>query len=244
MSQGTSAETLDRLRAHLDVARDLRARSVLDHGAPAALARQAVRAFQAQRLRDTYADLLAQPRYRPAATFFLVDLYSTADQSARDRQLDRALPKLVRFLPAGSLEPIALALELDALAERLDGALAAQTAGSNKTLPVIDSQGYASAYRACANRTEREHQIKLVNEIGVALDTIARTRGVSTAVSLMRGPARAAGFDTLQSFLERGLGAFKHMGGAGEFLATVSARETAINNRLFDGHPDPFGIDL
>lgn len=56
----------------------------------------------------------------------------------------------------------------------------------------------------------------------------------------MRRPARLAGMEDLQSFLERGFEAFRHMGGADYFLATIGAREKAILNRLFSGHPSPF----
>ena len=49
-----------------------------------------------------------------------------------------------------------------------------------------------------------------------------------------------AGLIELQDFLERGFVAFRDMRGAGEFLATVRERETAIVNGLFSGAQDPF----
>jgi hypothetical protein len=58
----------------------------------------------------------------------------------------------------------------------------------------------------------------------------------------MRTPARMAGLEDLQDFLERGFEAFRAMGGAEDFLALVRARETAILNRLFSGAVEPFSI--
>jgi hypothetical protein len=62
------------------------------------------------------------------------------------------------------------------------------------------------------------------------------------ALRLARRPARAGGFGQLQDFLERGFSAFKQMGGAAEFLATIERRETRILERLFAGTARPFDL--
>ncbi|HEX5130330.1 MAG TPA: hypothetical protein VFV90_11320, partial [Usitatibacter sp.] len=59
-------------------------------------------------------------------------------------------------------------------------------------------------------------------------------------LKLMRTPAKLAGLQDLQDFLERGFTAFRAMGGAGDFLASIQARETEILNRLFSGAAKPF----
>src|SRR5512134_4045998 len=59
-----------------------------------------VRAWQADRLARTYADLLANPRYAAAAAFFLSDLYGPKDFSARDEAVGRIIPTMTRMLPA------------------------------------------------------------------------------------------------------------------------------------------------
>ncbi len=63
---------------------------------------------------------------------------------------------------------------------------------------------------------------------------------IFATLKLMRGPARLAGLQDLQTFLERGFAAFRHMDGAEHFLATIGGRETQILSRLFSGHPTPF----
>ena len=57
---------------------------------------------------------------------------------------------------------------------------------------------------------------------------------------MMRKPARLAGLSALQDFLERGFAAFRGMGGAQTFLATINERETKILEAIVDGATDPF----
>lgn len=187
--------------------------------------RDAVRRFQAYRLTRTYADLLANPRYRPAAEFFLSDLYATRDLASRDAQLERALGSLVKLLPGKALAPIAMALEVDALSERLDDALAVALTTVPADGALLDEETYAQAYRASDLPAERERQIMLIVGTGEQLDRIAHVPMLGTTIHIMRGPAVAAEFGELQSFLERGLAAFRQMRGATEFLATIRTRE-------------------
>ena len=50
----------------------------------------------------------------------------------------------------------------------------------------------------------------------------------------MRSPARAAGLDALQHFLESGFDAFATLGDATPFLAAIQARESQWIDALFD----------
>lgn len=201
-----------------------------------------LRAFQAERLAETYADLLADPRYRPAARFFLEDLYGAKDFSERDEEMARILPTMTRLLPVSAVRTFGLAVRLDCLSEELDAALivALRARGAAGAPLEIDGLRYAAAFRECASRTDRERQIALAGEIGAALDALARKRLIAKAVEMMRGPAHAAGLGDLHEFLERGFLAFRHMQGAAEFLATIDRRERRILDRLFGSDPEPF----
>ena len=53
---------------------------------PLAKSLHTVKHLQARRFAGTYADLLANPLYAPSARFFLEELYSAQDYSARDAQ--------------------------------------------------------------------------------------------------------------------------------------------------------------
>jgi hypothetical protein len=198
----------------------------------------ALRAWQNRRFATTYADLAREDRYRPAVEFFLRDLYGGADMSARDADVARVLPLMLKALPAAALLTIRDALAFEALSETMDADVARRLAGRP-----IDESSYAEAFRAAGGRDQRMQQIRCVAEIGEALDALTRWPMVSTTLKLMRGPARAAGLATLQHFLEDGYSAFRQMRGAGEFLATIVRRETAVVERLFAGHPRPFEVD-
>ncbi|QJR15176.1 FFLEELY motif protein [Usitatibacter palustris] len=213
------------LRSHLETLRDLRGRDA-SAGPPPRLAE--LKRWQSDRLARTYTDLSAQPRYRQATTFFLEDLYGPKDFSARDAEMLRIYPLLVRTLPATAVETASLAIEVDALSESLDRR-------TSEALPPgpIHEASYARAYRAASTPAERERQIELIAAVGERLDRLVKKPMVYRTLKLMRTPARLAGLADLQTFLERGFASFREMDGAEEFLATIAARERAIAKALF-----------
>jgi len=188
--------------------------------------------WQAARLAGSYADLLASPRHKPAAEFFLSDLYGPKDFRSRDEELARVVPIMVRVLPAKALMTLLEAVRMDTLSESLDTAmvLALRKAGKCKS---IDWPAYVAAYRGCGRRTDRELQIALIDKIGKTLDRLTRMPLIHFSLKLMNGPAHLAGLGDLHSFLQRGFDAFSAMKGADEFLAIVTERETALMNELF-----------
>ena len=190
--------------------------------------------WQSRRLNATYADLVRDPRY--AIRFFQSDLYGPGDYSRRDADLARVVPLMVRVLPEGVIAVIAKAIELSALSHELDRALVARL-GEDAPLSVVS---YCSAYRACDNRSERERQIALIVEVGTALDRYVHMPLLRSALAAMRRPARIAGVGALQEFLERGLLSFRGMKGAGEFLAVIKTRETAVMQAILAGVEAPF----
>ncbi|MCM2326628.1 MAG: hypothetical protein NDI88_01945 [Lysobacter sp.] len=228
----TVAKAPESLRRHLERLREMRGREAHGH-TPPRLAE--VKAWQAARLERTYADLSADPRYGRPTAFFLDDLYGAKDFSGRDKAMLRIYPVMVRTLPDMAVETAALAIEVDALSEELDRRVAACLDPGP-----ISEASYAKAYREAGTRAERERQIGLIDEVGRRLDRLVAKPFIFTTLKLMRRPAKLAGLEDLQTFLEHGFEAFRHMGGADEFLATIGGRETRILSRLFSGHPSPF----
>lgn len=218
----------------------MRALSAARRAAPEfALAKHRVRVWQNRRFAATYADLRAEPRYQPAVEFFLTELYGEADLSvARDADIERVLPVMIKMLPAPALETILDALVFETLCEELDGIVARELGSARLTVAV-----YADAFRRAGRNEERQRQIAYVSEIGRALDRLTRWPMIGTTLRLMRAPARATGLAALQEFLERGFVAFKYMRGADAFLATITERETALVERLFAGDPRPFDLE-
>jgi len=219
------------------------ARLHAERHANAALAEalERVAKWQALRLRNTYADLAAQARYRDAIEFFENDLYGGDDFAQRDADVLRVIPVMTRMLPNRVLATIAQAMELNALSQELDRALLARLPRADGRFTVAE---YCLAFRRLDNRAAREQQIRLTGEIGGALDRFVRMPMVRAALGMMRRPARLAGMMALHDFLERGFDAFRRMGGADEFLATIATRETALMNAIFSGASAPFADPL
>ncbi len=193
--------------------------------------------WQARRLRMTYADLAADARYAPAIAFFQNDLYGPGDFSRRDADLARVVPMMVKVLPERVIMTVAAAMDLNALSQELDRVLLARLPRADGNFNVLE---YCKAYRRAGNFPLRKRQIKLIVEIGTALDQHVGKPLVRTALAMMRQPARLAGLSTLQDFLERGFGAFRAMGGADLFLRTIETRETQIMEAIIGGATDPF----
>lgn len=193
--------------------------------------------WQARRLRMTYADLAADPRYTAAIQFFQNDLYGATDYSRRDADLVRVVPVMVKMLPDGVITTATTAVELNALSQELDRTLLGRLPRADGHFSVAE---YCKAYRRAGNLPLRRRQIRLIGEIGAALDHAVHKPFLGTALTMMRQPARMAGLAALQDFLERGFAAFRGMKGAREFLAIVDERETHIHEAIADGSTDPF----
>jgi hypothetical protein len=230
------------LRANLVNVRGRRSASAL-RGKQAAV-RMRLRGWQAARFEHTYADLMASDRYRPAAEYFLSDLYGPKDFSERDEELERLLPVLTRILPASAIHTLAVGVELDLLSESLDLAMVEALLAAGQTADAdISEAAYIKAYRACGNRPGREAQIELILQIGAAIDIITRKPLLRAAIALFKGPAYAVHMGELHQFLDSGFHAFRNMRGAAEFLAIIRERETRILARLFSKHKTPFDLD-
>jgi hypothetical protein len=227
-----SAKT--RLVTQLERARALHEERAASPPLAAALDRLA--AWQSLRLNTTYADLARERRYARAIAFFQTDLYGPGDFSRRDADLARVVPLMARVLPAGVIATISGAMELSVLSHELDHALLGKLPPHSE----LSVATYCDAYHALANRGARERQIALIVAVGHALDRYVGNAVVRSALAAMRQPARLAGLAALQDFLERGIEAFRHMKGAGAFLATVEARETALMKAIFAGDRAPF----
>ena len=199
-----------------------------------------LRQWQSQRLADSFGDFLADPRMRPAAQFFLSDLYADRDFSARDRDAARILPMMARLLPEGLLHAAIDAIELATLSHALDLRVADQLAKRANPAAPITAADYARAYRHRGLRRVRRHQIELVLRVGHALDAAVRKHGVHRLLRAARLPAQLAGLSERQAFLERGFTAFEALGGAEDFLSQVARRERTVSERLFAGHARPF----
>ncbi len=200
----------------------------------------ALRSWQTRRLRASFADFLDDKITRPAAEFFLSDLYSDRDFSARDRDVALVMPLMSRILPPTLLVAAAEAIELATLSHGLDLRMAQASGASVKTIDDISVASYTAAYRAVGFPRLRRYQIALIVRVGRALDAAVQRHGVHSILRASRLPARAAGLSELQGFLERGFDAFAKLDDASAFLDRIAGQELRVSEKLFAGDPKPF----
>jgi hypothetical protein len=198
--------------------------------------------WQCARLAETYADFHRERRYRAALDFFLTDIYGPADFSQRDDDIERVYPIMVKMLSVTAIDSLAQAMELHALSMQLDRALIdvlVNEMGLDVTAGVgaLTPDMYAAAYRYCDNYDARITQIGLAIEAASLLENAVRKKMIYLTVKVARGPAKAAGFGELQSFLERGLSAFRKMKGSHRFLDALEQRERHVLDSIFDDAP-------
>lgn len=199
-----------------------------------------LQAWQAQRLEHSFAGFLRDPARRPAARFFLTDVYGDHDFSRRDADIARVIPMMQKVLPAALLQTVADGIELGALTHAFDLRMAAALQSLAGHQREIDAALYAQAYRAVGCPRLRARQIALIAGVGQGLAAALRMPGVGTLLRLSRLPAKAAGLGELQTFLERGFAAFADLGDARAFLSDIRFSETRVMQRLFAADENPF----
>ena len=225
-----------RLRRALKESHEL-ARRLDDPGFPLA-SLELLQDWQRQRLSRSYEALISQDRYRAAGDFFLAELYGGLHFRERDQQMERVLPIMVRMLRPDMLLALAEAFELQSLSLVLDMDMAARL--NERGWDELNTARYGELYRACGREAERKKQVETIRELGLELNKLVRHRLVLWLIKTVRGPARAAGFGLLQSFLEQGFTAFRIMGDGTEFIETIWRTETAVMQKLMAGDENPF----
>lgn len=217
----------ERIREHLSQVESLRSRA-LSGGAVAAV--ETIKRLQAARFADTYRDFLEAAEYAPAARFFLEELYGVRDFRTRDQQFARIAGGLERLFPAAVAELAVDLTELHSLTERLDHDMGSAWL----CCPPDMSWGarYVAAWRQTGSPADRRRQLAVVGRMGAELETLTRKRSLRTALKLMRGPAKAAGLESLQQFLECGFDAFGSMRQPTLLMQAISDREAIWLNRL------------
>lgn len=200
-----------------------------------------VKAFQARRFAGSYADLLKSGQYRPAAQFFLEELYSNKDYTARDEQFARIAGALQRIFPEQVVQTAVSMARLHVLTEELDDAMAQHWLAHRSDADTSEYAHYVAAWRAVGRAADRRDQLATVLIVGRELDRFTRTHGLRMLLRMMRRPAAMAGLSSLQQFLESGFDTFAAMGkkgsGAALFLETIQTRETELMDLLFDADP-------
>jgi len=201
-----------------------------------------LRTWQTNRLQETYADMLALPRYRPACLFFLNEIYAPRDFSRRDQDFAHLYQLAQRFIPEHFLVLFKALFELNTLTNNLDQLLLRALVEELGMRDQLTPQMYAQAYRICDNYEDRKYQIELlvalIHDVGVG----ARDPLIWPTLQVARVPAGLGGWHELYDFAVHGYHAFKAMRHPSVFSSTIEKREMHILNQIFSGAENPFVI--
>lgn len=201
-----------------------------------------LQAWQAQRLQLGFARFLQDPSRRPAADFFLTDVYGDRDFTQRDADIAKVMPMMQRLLPSALVATVTDGIELGALTHALDLRMAQALKAIAPRRRKLDAALYAKAYREVGLPRLRARQIVLIDHVGQGLASALRMPGVGMLLKLSRMPAKAAGLGELQVFLERGFDALAGLDDPQAFLGEIRQQELDVMARLYAGDADPFRL--
>ena len=199
-----------------------------------------LRSWQSQRLLKTHKDLFESRRFGPACRFFLNEVYAPKDFSQRNDDIEYLYEMMSSVLPSFLLKLVNNAIKLNNLTDDLDNQLLAILTNELGVTDHITAEQYTEAYRINDNYDQRVEQIELIVEIGREVDISTRIPLVGMTLRLARGPAYRAGWANVHDFLQKGYTAFKKMGSAKTFLATIRQRELDLLDRIYAGEANPF----
>ena len=194
--------------------------------------------WQGERLKHTHAHLLDDPVTAEGIQFLLDDVYGGRELLPIAREIRRALPKAMKLLPEKVMATSAAALEAAILTQELDEAVT-QTLGEALDQPLTEMT-YLKGFRQDHHHNDRLRQVQLVAELGHRLDRYIRSRMLHATFRMVRKPVHAAGFSNLYDFMDRSFRVMKPVPSVGLLLEQLAAREEAIMQKVYAGHPTPF----
>lgn len=179
-----------------------------------------------------FSDLLEPEGYAEAVDFIVSDLAGVGI-SARDREIERATPVIVRSLPTHPLEAAAAAVELNARALEINLGICRKLLVGGKLPPDVTETDYCIACRKVSSYEECMDLVHLTANLGETLKKLVRVPLIGGLLRTMRTPAHAAGFGALQEFLETGYLTFRRISDIDRFLDLLRGRMDHVFERIY-----------
>lgn len=193
---------------------------------------QAVRSYQAARVRKSYNDLAADPRYKELFSFLIEQIFES-DQHQRLQNEARLLKQVVHVIPGVTAEDVERVMGMLEDNQRLDSAVASKLLEAQAPIPLDDSS-YESAYRAASQPEARRIQIDDLYKLLVGVHALAKVPQLGTTLNQTRAMAPILGVPTLHTFLLKGYNAFGPIDSIDELASTIKQRELAEVNRILN----------
>lgn len=191
-----------------------------------------LKSFQCERLRDTYADFIAQPHYRAACHFFFNRLYSTQDTHDRDEAFKTIYAAVKRYLGGDVTESMARLIDLQELTIELDQKIL-QVLADLGAPEDFDMSRYEKAYALSENYPGRVRQIELLEFTLRLVHSISHRLGIGMILAGLRAASLLVGDTRMVDFLYDGYRAFADLPDIEPFAQAMSQRERRRLDRIY-----------
>lgn len=202
----------------------------------------AVQQWQKQRMQRMHQSLFSQLQYQRLASFLLDRLYNMHDLNELAKQLEKALKekiKLDRFLPEGVLSAAISAFRLAYLTLKLDEQVAQYLLDQGIT--IVDDNSVHHAMLALQQYNARLKQLVLLRQLSQALQHYGHSFFTQSAFRLARRTAYRREFNFLYDYLVDAFAAIRSTDHSNIFFEQFITGETQVLQRIYQGHPMPFG---
>lgn len=180
-----------------------------------------------------YNEFQKEPDTAAAVEFVISDLIGTGI-IARDADLARVIPIMVRLLPAKALRTLASAMELNARALTINLDICRRLFATTNVEHGISERDYCAAFRHATSLDECRELINLIVRLGGSLKRMVRNAALGLTLRAMHHPAHAAGFGAMQDFLETGFATFHAIEDVDDFLERFASRMEEVFRRACD----------
>lgn len=179
-----------------------------------------------------FADLHELDGYAEAIDFTISDLAGIGI-SSRDRDLARVAPLITAMLPFQALSTVAAAAQMNARVLKINLAICRGLFVGDELPASITERDYCVACRGASSLEECVELVHLIADLGGTLKTLVKMPMIGMTLRAMSAPARAAGFGSLQRFLETGYRTFRQIPDIDLFLAEIRKRMTGTFARIY-----------
>lgn len=193
---------------------------------------QFLKAFQAQRLRDTYSDFVDQPIYSATCDYFFNEVYGARDTRERDEAFQAFYSRISKVLGGEISEILGNMIALQKLTESLDLALLEQLREWQTDTP-FDMEIYEKAYAACDNYETRVEQIDILLTCLRDGYRVFHRPGLGVGLKALHKFRKLQGQGMITGFLLRGYDALHPLPDIEPLAEAVDIRERQRLDRIY-----------
>ena len=197
------------------------------------------------RIQNSHQELFNQKENQLMAKYFINRLYGGPEFDDLARQIERLLKyahKAEKIIPENAIKTGLKSVSLAVLAMRLDEEVAMQLLKDYPDHQPINDEIMRHTLIQLDQHDARLEQLKLLDDLGGALDKYMRSFIMHTAFKMCKGAATKYKFELMYDFIGEGFIAMKPMKSAANFIHAFTIKEREIVEKVHAGDPNPFQI--